>query len=281
MLIGYAPSGDAGARHKAPADDSGGDMLKVGVEGVRRFMRANQALSATISDRLPHAKPDLEEEYVEAVRQHMSARNDLLVVDVGGGRACPFARYREPGSRIKIVAVDVSAEELALNHDVDETRLADVAREMPFGVSTVDLVASSSVLEHLQDVEGFVRNASQMLKPGGGFIHVFACRYAPSALLNRLLPNWLTRRILHFVIPGSEGILGFPAYYDRCYASAVRSLLNRHGLQVIELRPGYFAADYFGFFVPFFLGVASYELIARALNAENLAAVLLVVARKS
>jgi 2-polyprenyl-6-hydroxyphenyl methylase/3-demethylubiquinone-9 3-methyltransferase len=256
-------------------------MLKVGVEGVRRFMRANQALSSRIEDRLPHAKPDLEEEYVERVRQHMSARNELLVVDVGGGRACPFARYREPGSRVKIVAVDVSAEELALNHDVDETRLADVAREMPFGVSTVDLVTSSSVFEHLQDLEGFVRNASQMLKPGGSFIHVFSCRYAPSALLNRLLPNWLTRRILHFVIPGSEGILGFPAYYDRCYASAVRSLLDRHGLEVIELRPGYFAADYFGFFVPFFLGVASYELIAWALDAENLAAVMLVVARKS
>jgi SAM-dependent methyltransferase len=142
-------------------------------------------------------------------------------------------------------------------------------------------VASSSVLEHLQDVEGFVRNASQMLKPGGSFIHVFSCRYAPSALLNRLLPNWLTRRILHFVIPGSQGILGFPAYYDRCYASAVRSLLDRHGLEVIELRPGYFAADYFGFFLPFFLGVASYELIAWALDAENLAAVMLVVARKS
>jgi SAM-dependent methyltransferase len=151
---------------------------------------------------------------------------------------------------------------------------------MPFDAATVDLVASSSVLEHVQDVEGFVRNASQMLKPGGGFIHVFSCRYAPSALLNRLLPNWLTRRILHFVIPGSEGILGFPAYYDRCYASAFRSLLDRHGFEVIELRPKYFAADYFGFFVPMFLGVAGYELIARALNAENLAAVLLVVARK-
>jgi ubiquinone/menaquinone biosynthesis C-methylase UbiE len=262
------------------ADNSVGNALSR-VEGmVRRFMRANQELSAAVADRLPHAKVNLPEAYAEAVRLHMSASNEGLVVDVGGGRSCPFAHYRVPGSRLKIVAVDISAEELALNHDVDETRVADVAREMPFDASTVDLVTSSSVLEHVQDVDGFVGNASRVLKPGGAFIHVFSCRYAPAALLNRLLPNWLTRRILRFIIPGSEGILGFPAYYDRCYASAVRSLLDRHGLEVVELRPGYFAADYFGFFVPLFLGVASYEMVTWALDAENLAAVLLVVARK-
>jgi ubiquinone/menaquinone biosynthesis C-methylase UbiE len=257
------------------------DKLKVSVAGtVRRFMRANQAVSATIADRLPHAKPNLHEVYTEAVGEHVRASNEGLVIDVGGGRTCPFAHYRRPGSRVKIVALDISAEELALNHDVDETRVADVAQEMPFDDSTVDLVTSSSVLEHVKDVEGFVRNASHALKPGGAFIHVFSCRYAPSALLNRFLPNWLTRRILHFVIPGSEGILGFPAYYNRCYASAVRAMLDRNGLEVIELRAGYFAADYFGFFVPVFLGVAGYELITCALNAENLAPVLLVVARK-
>jgi hypothetical protein len=38
----------------------------------------------------------------------MNRRANQLVVDVGGGKTCPFAKYRDPQLATRIVAVDIS-----------------------------------------------------------------------------------------------------------------------------------------------------------------------------
>jgi hypothetical protein len=90
----------------------------------------------------------------------------------------------------------------------------------------------------------------------------------------------LTRRLLHELIPGSEGVLGFPAFYDRTYASAARSMFERQGFEIAELRLGYCQAGYFNFFAPLYLLNALYEMPLYIFRIENLAANVLLVARK-
>jgi SAM-dependent methyltransferase len=204
-----------------------------------------------------------------------------LVVDVGGGKSCPFAANRDPSRGTRIVAVYISLEELEQNLDVDEKRIADIMRELPFKDGEVDLLVSRSVLEHLEDIERFLENSSRVLKQGGHIIHMFPSKYAPFALINQLLPNSIARRLLFSIYPDAKGIAGFPASYDRCYYSAIVSLLAKHGFELVDVDLSYYQSHYFAFFLPLFLLSAFYETAVHALGAKNLCAYILLVARKA
>ncbi len=171
---------------------------------------------------------------------------------------------------------------MAGNTSVDEKRVADVvAQSLPFETGELDLIVSSSVLEHLQDLEAFVRESARVLRPGGGFIHVFPSRYALFAILNRLVPHRLKRGALHYAHPGTTDTQGFPAYYDRCYDSAISELLRRNGFEIEAARASYYGSSpYFSIFVPAFALFLASEMLAKATGRLDLCTTLLVVARR-
>jgi ubiquinone/menaquinone biosynthesis C-methylase UbiE len=247
---------------------------------VNRFMFANKAICQRVERGLPNARVDLRTGYEHVVAQYMNSCPGAVVADIGGGRSSAFASLRSPQSTARIVAVDVSATELELNADADEKRVADVTRNLPFGDGDVDLVTSSAVLEHLRPLEVFVAESSRVLKPGGYAIHYFSTKFALYAIANQLLPQPISKRIIHFIAPGTEGIVGFPAYYDRCYASAITRMHEAHGFELLELRASYYQSDYFHFLVPLYLVSALWDLASYAAGVKNLASYLLLVARK-
>ncbi|HZQ64989.1 MAG TPA: class I SAM-dependent methyltransferase [Gaiellaceae bacterium] len=246
---------------------------------LRAFIRSNQRVSSSIMQRAPHRR-NLWNEYVDVVADALTKPEYRVVVDIGGGRSCPFARTRPAGSRAKIIAADVSQEELAYNSDVDECVVADASQTLPFSDGEVDLLTSSSTVEHLPDVEAFIRESHRVLRPGGAFVHVFPSKFALYAVLNRCLPNSVAKRALKIVFPGSDGVLGFEAHYDRCYASGIKKALERNGFEIVEIRTSYFSAYYFSFFVPLFLLATAFELATYYLRLKNLGAGLLVIARR-
>jgi ubiquinone/menaquinone biosynthesis C-methylase UbiE len=249
--------------------------------GAGVFLRANKRAADAVEARLPHAKTNLHDEYAHAVAQYMnSLPRGAVVVDVGGGKKCAFARYRNPTSGVRLVAVDISAEELAYNVDVDEKLVADVTERLPFGDHEVDMLVSSSVIEHLRNSEAFVRESARVLKPRGLFVHVLPNKFAPFSVANQLIPQRIAQRLLRVLVPGSEGVLGFPAFYDRTYPAAFRQLVARCGLNVRELRVAYYQAYYFDFFIPLYIINVAYELVVSSLRLENLAANMLIVAQK-
>lgn len=246
---------------------------------LKQFIQFNIGLSNKIEPLLPHSKDNIYLAYEERVGQEMNARGGL-VVDVGGGKSCPFARYREPGSDVRIVAVDITAEEMEGNRDVDEKRVADVTERLPFKDGEVDILASRTVLEHLKNMDTYMAESHRVLKPGGMIIHQFPSRYAPFAVINRLLPHSVSERLLFVLRPELKGVAGYPAHYRGCYASAMRSTMAKHGFEIEELRANYYQSRYFSFFVPLYLTSALYEMGVKAVGAKNLASSLLLVARK-
>jgi SAM-dependent methyltransferase len=96
---------------------------------------------------------------------------------------------------------------------------------------SADLVVSRAVVEHIHDNAVFFRNCASVLGPGGVMIHAFSRRFAPFALMNQLLPNRLTRRLIHDLHPywREEGNYFFSAFYNRCHFAAMKSLLRRNG----------------------------------------------------
>jgi SAM-dependent methyltransferase len=247
---------------------------------LRSFFDANRKLTYRLEPMLPQAREHLFEAYESTVAQYMNARPNQLVVDVGGGKSCPFSKYREPALGTRIVAVDISEAEMRDNSDVDEARVGNIMQELPFEPGEVDLIVSRSVLEHLVDLDSFVATSQKVLKPGGYFIHLLPGRYAPFAVINRSLPSWLSRKVLYFFQPRVIGICGFPAFYDKCNHSALAKSLHAHGLELEECRVSYYQSQYFNFFVPLYLVSVAYELVARAVGARELAAYYLIIARK-
>ena len=248
---------------------------------VKGILERNRQASRFLEARLPQARVNTQHIYEQTVAEYMNARPGQLVVDVGGGKRCSFAQHRRPELGTRIVAVDVSADELAANTDVDEKRVADVTGGLPVGDEEADLVVSHSVLEHLETVSPFVADTRRALKPGGFTIHRFPSKLAPFSIANRLLPRELSARLLHALIPGRSGRLGFPAYYDHCTERAMRRLLEEEGFEIVQSRVSYYQSDYFEFALPLFVASALYELVVSALRLRPLAATVVVVARKA
>lgn len=244
------------------------------------FVRRNRRRSKRIERRLPHATPRLHDRYAATVARHLNARRGQTVIDLGAGRSCHFASLRRPDVGGAIIGVDVSAEQLRANDDLDAKVLVAPGAPLPFGDGTADLFVSRSALEHIDGVASVLAEAHRVLRPGGHTIHVFPSKLAPFAIINRVLPRRVARRLLRTLVPGSDQRLGFRAYYDHCTAAAMEQLLRRSGFEVVETQVSYYQSHYFGFFVPLFLLSAGYELVVRALGLRRLAATVLIVARR-
>jgi SAM-dependent methyltransferase len=247
---------------------------------LREFLAANRRFCNKLKRHLPQAKTDAFLFYEELVARYMNSKRDQTVVDVGGGKHCSFCKYRDPDMGTKIVAVDISAEEMEHNDEVDEKRVADVTQSFPFQNGEVDLIVSSSVLEHLENLDGFVMSSRRALKDYGYSIHLLPCRFAPFALINQILPKGFSRKLLFFFFPERKGFAGFPAFYDKCYYSAIKPAFEKRGFEVVEMHLNYYQSEYFNFFVPLFVMSALYEVLLQAIGAKNLCAYIIIVARK-
>lgn len=198
--------------------------------------------------------------------------DSAVVLDLGGGRRCVYARAVEPPGRVKLVAVDISVEELELNADVTETYVADIASGLPLPDASVDLILSRALLEHVDGVPAAVQHMARVLRPGGVALHFVPCRYSLFGTAARLLPFgpllWLT----HKVMPHTREDVGFPVHYDHCYPQALEHEFRAAGFSDVQLEftwacPGYFVTVY-----PLFLLHALYEQVTRRLRLRRLAA---------
>ncbi len=202
------------------------------------------------------------------------------VLDLGGGRRCVYAGSVQPPGRVRLIAVDVSADELARNGDVAETRVADVAAALPMPDGSVDLILSRALLEHVRGVPAAIGHMARVLKPGGVALHLVPCRYSLFGLAARLLPFGPLVRLVHLVMPWTRNQVEFPVVYDHCYPQALEKEFRAAGFAQVDTwvtwaQPGYFEAAY-----PAFLLHALYESAVRHLRLRKLAAYTVVRATR-
>ncbi len=248
---------------------------------LRAFINFNKKCHSLIAKIFPNTKHSAYGHYREEVRRNLA--DNISVLDIGGGKRCTFADECRTHTGVKIIALDVSAEELAFNNDADEKIVFDIAsgKRVPLEDESVDMVTSSSVLEHLKNLENAVKEVRRILKPGGKFISVLPCKFALFAIINQLLPNWLARKILFAIMPEAKGFCGFVAYYDRCYYPALKNLLSRNGFSKIDFMFDYNQAGYFSFFVPFGLIALLWDCLMYILHAKPLCGYICFTAEKS
>ena len=249
-----------------------------------RFFAVNRRLCMAVEELLPfNFRRHIQTLYKYTVAALVNRRPGQVVLDVGGGKECPFLLYLDKPDAQLIVAIDYSEDELRHNAHLDLKLVADAAAQgFPFRDGSADLVVSRAVVEHIRDNHTFFDNCARVLRPGGVMIHAFSGKFAPFALMNQLLPNALTRRLIGYLHPEweEEGNYGFLAFYDRCYFSAMQDLLERYSFKNAKFTFLYYQSVYFNFFFPLFLLMLAYDLIAWALGIRNLASGILVTAER-
>jgi len=246
-------------------------------------MAVNRRAAAAIEVRLPEVfRRHLHTVYKYEAAARLNPRAGQVVIDIGCGRECPFLPFVHEPSTHLILGIDRSSYELHLNRDLSTKIVADAAVDaFPLRDASVDLVVSRSVVEHLSDNDVFLANCARVLRPGGVVVHTFACKFAPFAVINQLMPNAVARRLLAWFQPQWSEECGFPAHYNNCYFSAMRRLLDRHGFQNAQFSFRFYQGIYFNFFLPLYLPMLFYDLIIWRLGIRNLACAILVTAEKA
>jgi SAM-dependent methyltransferase len=248
---------------------------------LRAALNWNVSLSDALERRLPtEFTRSLLYLHELSAAELMNARAGQTVVDVGGGYLCPFAQRRRPELGTRIVALDIDEEQLKANRTADLRAVADAARALPLADRSVDLVVTRSVMEHLPDTKRFLDESFRALKPGACAIHVFPCRNAPFSLLNRLLPNAVSKWLLAALFPQWKGEVGFPAFYMNCTYREMLLRLGEAGYAIERLELRYYQAIYYKFYFPAYLLMLLYDYALWRFDARRLACQILVVARR-
>ena len=150
--------------------------------------------------------------------------------------------------------LDISADELGKSPPHCRKICVDVTAspaEFRASVSAgqFDMVVTHNFLEHVRDPAAVHRNIFSALQPGGIAVHFFPTPNNLPLLVNRLTPNWLSRRIVKVFQPrrdlaGHEG--KFPAYYRWCGAPSARRCTRYEAIGYEVLRyVGYIGHSYY------------------------------------
>ncbi len=198
------------------------------------------------------------------------------LLDAGCGRTAPILK-KYVGKAERLIGVD-----LVDFKDVPagiETYNSDL-KKLPLPESSVDLIMSRSVFEHLTDPESVYKEFSRVLKPGGAVVFLTANLWDYGTLVARIVPNHLHARVVKHVEGRAEEDT-FPTVFKTNSSRDVHRLATQAGLKVesfsyLSQYPNYLMFNG----VLFFLGTCFEKLIRRFESLRFLRGWILVTLRK-
>lgn len=244
---------------------------------ARRFVRANVAMSGRVLPPIvkkTHAYTRYDEAGTALLELEPKA-----VLDVGAGKQWHFTPSLK-GRDMKLIGFDIDHAEMAENALLDQKICGDACKSLGVPDHSVDLIMGRAVIEHLHDTASFLDSANRALREDGRLIVTFASRYAPFAILNRFLPQRVSRWLLLHLVPGSSGVLGFKAFYDRASFREFKQSLLDAGFEIEEEYASYFSTSYYGFFFPLFIVGLGLDYLRHTLANPRLASYFMFIARK-
>jgi SAM-dependent methyltransferase len=160
----------------------------------------------------------------DAIVERIAADARTHVLDWGAGEGQMTARLLHRG--IRVTAYDYNGDappgRRPLNHADAEVELSPDPVTLPYDDGAFDAVLSCGVLEHVENPDASLDEIHRVLAPGGR-LYVYKLPNRASYL------EWMARRLglyYHGQLP-----------HDRVYTkSSARSILERHGFAVRELR---------------------------------------------
>ena len=231
--------------------------------------QAGRAARATLRGTLPERYADYAMGWRSAFKDRAAPalRPGASILDVGAGRRPLFATQERPEG-VSYVGLDISGAELAAAPpgSYGETIAADVTERVAALENRFDLIVSWQVLEHVTSVPDALENFRAYLKPGGYAVVSMSGRYSLFGLLNMLLPQRIGVRIVARVMRRDPETV-FPAFYDKCYQSALEQL--GRDWPIAQITTAWNGAAYFRFLKPVQAAYILYEEWAAASGRED------------
>ena len=222
----------------------------------------------------------LHDGFDDVVSDLINRQGCKTILDIGAGRESQYVPLIRDRAEKYLIGMDVDGGEISRNKALDRAIVADACAPFDLPPASVDLALAKSVVEHLPDVQQFLRNVHQVLAPQGRLVVFFPGRNAPFAIINRILPESVKDRLLNALVPGHDGIVGFKTYYDNTVYSAFSAALQSTGFVKEDERVSYFSSSYFAFFLPVYAMSLLVDLSRSALGIKELASYYVFVARK-
>jgi SAM-dependent methyltransferase len=170
--------------------------------------------------------------------------------EIGGGRDPAFSPAQLASLGLDYTINDIDANELALAPAGYSTACFDVSGDIShIPPNSYDLMFSRMVFEHVRDVERAWSNMHTLLAPGGVGLAFFPTMYAWPFVLNHIMPEQLSTRLLHLFSREDRSADGgnpkFPAIYDWTFGSQTKlaPMLKRAGFSDIHVAP-FWGHDY-------------------------------------
>lgn len=165
-------------------------------------------------------------------------KHGSVIVEIGGGANPYLSKEQVLNFRYKVF--DIDANELAkANGDHFEKICADITNEN-FEIKC-DLIISNMLLEHVPNPKEFHEACYKLLKDNGKVIHFFATKYSPASIVNHILPEQWSRRLLYLIQQRKWETNGkFPAYYKWCMGPTKKQIIRFQSI-------GYNIDQYYGY----------------------------------
>ncbi|HKQ59639.1 MAG TPA: class I SAM-dependent methyltransferase [Candidatus Polarisedimenticolaceae bacterium] len=159
------------------------------------------------------------------------------VLDYGSGSGLHLELWERLFPRASLHFTDISAvalQQLAATYPRHAANTAELAGDRaPFADASFDVVVSVEVMEHVEDVRGYLADIFRLLKPGGQFIWTTPCG---NSLSIEHLYNVCTRQIK----PTAEGYRLWtwedPTHLRRLKTEEVRGLAAEAGFQRVSFK---------------------------------------------
>ena len=164
------------------------------------------------------------------------------VCDIGGGANPLLENDYVQKSGIRYTILDISETELDKAPTAYNKIVADIASSEFKTEEKFDLIFSKMLAEHIEDPLQFHANVMKLLSDDGIAVHLFPTFYAMPFLVNRIVPESLSTRLLDIIAPRDRYQKDkFSAYYRWCRGPTRRQIqrFRDMGYQVLEYR-GYF-----------------------------------------
>jgi SAM-dependent methyltransferase len=144
--------------------------------------------------------------------------DSVRVLDIGGGKF-PFLSQDDLGSNVEYVICDIDINELEKAPDYVSSKVQlDICTSVPItDLGLFHVVFSRMLAEHVPSGPKLYKNVFSLLAPGGVTLHFHPTLYAIPFVMNKILPNVLSRNIVYLLFPHrltNDSV--FPAYYDWC-----------------------------------------------------------------
>lgn len=147
-------------------------------------------------------------------------RDDMTVLDLGAGRGgfldedCEYRKKLRllKGKVREVIGADIDPV-VKMNAAVDRSVVLQASRPLPFDESSIDLIVSDWVLEHVEDPETFSNEIKRILKPGGWLCARTNHKWGSTSLGSRLVPKALHASTLANLQPTRKEEDVFYTYY--------------------------------------------------------------------